>query len=445
MVRDGGGEWTTPVGRFGRYEAVRRLGRGAMGEVLEGRHVDLGTRVALKVLHGDAAGDPGALRRVVREGRALAAIRHPHVVTVLDVGVEGGRPFLVMELLEGEDLAKKLAREGPLPTAEAADCLVAVASAIAAAHVAAVVHRDLKPSNVFLARRPGGVEPVVVDFGISKLPPSEGDVATSAHAIAGTPLYMAPEQLRGFEATYKSDQYALGVVLYESVTGSAPFFHEGHYELLHAIMTAPIVAPSVLNPQVPCALDAVILRALARDPAARFPSVQAFGCALLSFASESARHKWVAVPDLPRDSGHSLAATAESVVRAPARPKLARWAWGALCALLAAGTLCAYVAATRARAVAGTPGPAASRDQASPPAAPVAERLAAPITRIAVPAPSSAPGGRPAPTAQTTKPILVRPVRAAVAPQASSLLPVGPAPAVETPIERGTRDIPIVE
>src|SRR5260370_5794359 len=301
-MADDAGSFLAGHRRFGRYEATGLLGRGAMGEVFEARHVELGTRVAVKVVHEDSTIDPGAVRRVVREGRAAAAIRHPHVVTVLDVGTESGFPFLVMELLEGEDLAKRLAREGPLSVIEAADLLLPVTSAVAPTPAAGVVHRDLKPSNVFLARRRGGVEPVVVDFGISKTRHG-AETTTSPHRVAGTVLYMAPEVIRGHEATPESDQYALGILLYECVTGSAPFCNDDHYELLNAIMTGPIVAPSDLNPSVSPSFDAIVLRALARDPVSRFQTVRALGAALLSFATEDTRRRWavelIPTPDAP--------------------------------------------------------------------------------------------------------------------------------------------------
>src|SRR5579862_9880967 len=274
--------------RFGRYEVVRSIGRGAMAQLFEGRHVDLGTRVAIKVLHADAALDQSAARRVLREGRATAAIRHPHVVNVLDVGEEQGRPFLVMELLEGEDLARRLTRDGLFSVQETADLMLPVTSALAAAHDAGVVHRDLKPSNIFLARRRDAVEPVVVDFGISKAPQLSAE-ATS-QCMAGTPQYMAPERFRApHDATPMSDQYALAVLLYECVTGGTPFAHEHYYDLLQAIMTAPLVPPSELHPDVPEAFDSVVLRALARDPKARFSNVRALGAALLPFASAQAQ------------------------------------------------------------------------------------------------------------------------------------------------------------
>jgi eukaryotic-like serine/threonine-protein kinase len=290
MVEDSASLFPSPK-HFGRYEVVRRLGRGAMGVVFEVRHEALGTRAAVKVLD---CTDATAVRRILREGRAAAAIRHPHVVTVLDVGTEGDRPYLVMELLEGEDLRERLSRVAPLSVAKTVDWMLPIVSAVAAAHDAGVVHRDLKPSNVLLARRRGGEEPVVVDFGISKQMDDSAGIATSSQGIPGTVQYMAPEQLRGLQiATPLSDQYALGVLLYECLTGGTPFCSEDQYELMHAIMTAPVVAPRALNPNVSEALDRIVLRAIARDSITRFPSVRALGAALLPFATEEARKKWM--------------------------------------------------------------------------------------------------------------------------------------------------------
>jgi serine/threonine-protein kinase len=287
-----------------------------MSTVFEARHTALGSHVAIKVLRPTF--DPGGadVKRILREGRAAAAVRHPNVVSVLDVGTsEEGVPYLVMELLEGEDLAKRIERE-PLGVATAADLLLPIASGVAAVHRAGVVHRDLKPSNIFLARRYKGIEPVVVDFGISRTQ----DVATtgsSGRAIAGTVPYLAPEVLRGAEATPGADQYALGLIAYECVTGGLPFWGEDPYELLHAIMTARVVPPSEMNPRVPAAFDAVVLRAMSRDPAERFPDVRAFGAALLPFATAMPSAVWA--EDL---GGHTVTV---SHVLVSSRPQRSAW------------------------------------------------------------------------------------------------------------------------
>ncbi len=256
-----------PRDRVGPYEVICHLGRGGTANVFEARHVDLGTRVALKVLHSIAGGNHSATRLALREGRAASAIHHPHVVRTVDGGTHHGVPYVVMDLLEGEDLARRLAYRGALRAQEAVDLLLPVISGLGAAHAAGLVHRDLKPSNIFLARRKLGIEPVVVDFGLAKFAEAAEGAATSG--IVGTPQYMAPEQVRGLRATPWSDQWSLGVVLYECMTGGSPFWGQDRYELIHSIMTAPVVPPSEVNPEAPR------------------------GCAaLMPFASEQARHRW---------------------------------------------------------------------------------------------------------------------------------------------------------
>jgi eukaryotic-like serine/threonine-protein kinase len=292
MIGDTRDAAVRPMRRLGKYELVGAVGRGGTGEVFEARHVGLGKRVAIKVVRAPVGVDGDATRRVLREGRAATAVHHPNVVEMLDVGVEDGVPYLVMELLEGEDLARRLQRAGPLPVEEIVELMVPVLSGMAAAHAAGVIHRDLKPSNIFLAARHRGVEPVVVDFGISRtMDPTHA--TASSQGFAGTVPYMAPEQVRGScVVTAKSDQYALGVILYECATGGTPFWNDDRYELLHAIVTGHFVPPSELNPSVTGRFDAVVLRAMAREPEARFPDVTALGWALLSLASEETRSKW---------------------------------------------------------------------------------------------------------------------------------------------------------
>jgi eukaryotic-like serine/threonine-protein kinase len=278
--------------RFGRYEVLRRLGVGGAAEVFEARHVELNKRVALKVAHPMPAADERSIERSLREGRAATAIDHPNIVDVIDVGVEDCTPYLVMELLEGESLAESLKRTSPLSVEETAELLMPVVSGICAVHRSGIIHRDLKPSNILLAQRYREIQPVVVDFGISV---SRTEPPTSFHGLVGTVPYMSPEQIRGLpEATPEWDQYALGVILYECVTGGTPFWGDDRYELLHAIVTGSLVPPSHVNPNVPSAFDAVVLRALTRDPKARFASVEALGKALWPFAGDAPRAKWSA-------------------------------------------------------------------------------------------------------------------------------------------------------
>jgi serine/threonine-protein kinase len=323
-----------------------------MGSVHEARDPSLGRSVALKVLHPHllAAGVAGG--RFVREGIAAAKVRHPNVVEVFDVGMDGGIPFMTMELLDGEDLATALARRGRIPLVELVDYMLPVCGAIAAAHAASVVHRDLKPSNIFLARdRHGTIEPKVFDFGMSKI---EGDAAaadvTLSSMVLGTLRYMAPEQTRGAKhATAKSDQYALGTILYECATGQRPFAGEDAYSLMHAIVTEPVPRPRAIEPSLPEAFDVVVERAMSRIPRHRYPSVLALGEALMPFASprraaEFARE--LASPQMPPRTLDAVATptTLETDSTLPllhARPKALRVGAAVLaaaaCALVAAG------------------------------------------------------------------------------------------------------------
>jgi serine/threonine protein kinase len=280
------------VGRFGPYTISRLLGRGGSADVFEARHVARGDRVALKILRTMVNGDHASVLQVIREARAAMTICHPNVVQIYDAGVENRVPYIVMELLGGEDLACRLERSGPLAIATTIDLLLPAIAGAAAAHAAGCIHRDLKPSNIFLADRSGTTEAVIVDFGISKfvgIPVADGSVSA---VLKGTPRYMAPEQVRGLVPSPMVDQYALGVVLYECVTGVTPFRSEDRFELQRAIVSAPLVPPSEVNPLLPRELDEIVARALSRDPSARFPSLSAFGVALLPLAGTDAEKRW---------------------------------------------------------------------------------------------------------------------------------------------------------
>jgi tRNA A-37 threonylcarbamoyl transferase component Bud32 len=287
-ARDGDGD------RVGQYVLRREIGKGAMATVYEAEHVVLGKRVALKWMHPHLATDATAASRFLLEGRAATQIRSPHVVAVFDVGEHGGIPYLVMELLDGVDLAALLHQKKRLATNEVADLMIPVASAVHAAHRAGVIHRDLKPSNIMLARKDGGgVAPVILDFGISKLTGEIDRDLTASEVLLGTVHYMSPEQTQGGKrATAASDQYAIGVMLYECLTGTKPFAGRTPYAVMHAIVSAAVSPPSSLDPALPTALDEVVLRAMNRDPGARFPSVQALGMAVLPWASEEIRERY---------------------------------------------------------------------------------------------------------------------------------------------------------
>ena len=281
---------------MGNYELVRAIGSGGMGVVFEAHHEALGRQVAIKVLHALAADTPKSSvvrARFLREGRAAAQVRHPHVVDVFDFGVQDGTPFLVMELVQGESLAERLEREKVLSLSDALEIILPVLSAVGELHAAGIIHRDLKPANILLGRGRGGeLCPKVADFGVSRVDDGEASL-TDSGVVVGTYKYMAPEQARHSRtATERADQYALGVILYECLTGQAPFEGDSPYELTHAILHAPIVPPADRNPALPRPLDAIILRALSRDAEARFECVEELGAALLAFAETGLALRW---------------------------------------------------------------------------------------------------------------------------------------------------------
>ena len=282
---------------LGKYEVINELGEGGMGKVFLARHLDLDRKVVVKVLGSQIAGSPDMIARFRREAMAASAIGHPNVVQVHDFDWhEDGRPFLVMEYLEGEDLAQRIyGRTGteshPLPIPEAVEIVCAACEALAAAHDRHIIHRDLKPSNLFLARPPGtapdatrGYVVKLLDFGISKmLDLGAARSLTGSSGMLGTPCYMAPEQIADAASTGPAaDQYALGVVLYEALTAKVPF--EAGPAMSRPFWPdpppPPPPPPSRFRPEVSPALDAVVLRALAFFPHERFPDVKALAQAL---------------------------------------------------------------------------------------------------------------------------------------------------------------------
>lgn len=280
----------------GKFSIARAIGRGGMGTVYEGQQMALRRRVAIKTLNPELARSKDLHARFVREGELAARIRHPNVIEVIDVGEHEGTPFLVLEFLEGEDLAQRLGRLGRLSINECADLLLPVCAAIATAHEMGVVHRDLKPENIFLltpARGP--LIPKVVDFGISKL--VDGATRTPSNikltaegAILGTPLYLAPEVAGGArQLDAKSDQYTFGVILYECVTGRRPFNANSLADLVGQILLGRFERPSALVEGLDPDFEAVIVRAMSKEKSARFSTMWALGRALLPFASERVR------------------------------------------------------------------------------------------------------------------------------------------------------------
>jgi serine/threonine-protein kinase len=290
-----------PVGsRLGNYVVEACIGRGAMASVYRAEHRVLNKRVALKVMAASLHASVEARQRFLREARAVAAIDHPNVVSISDAGLMGSTPYLVMELLEGEDLEQHLERRGPFGGQALAALALPIVAALAAAHDAGVIHRDLKPGNIFLARTPDGqLVPKLLDFGISKFASASGPAnlaMTAFDQLMGSPLYLPPESLQGSrELTARSDQYSLGVVLYECITGQSPFFREGLVPLLNAIVEGTCPAPRSLRPETPAALDRAIRRAMSVDPGQRFAHIRELGRALLPLADLRSQHIWAPV------------------------------------------------------------------------------------------------------------------------------------------------------
>ena len=277
---------------FGRYQIVRLIGEGGMGSVYEALHTGLKKRFAIKTLLASLAEVEEARLRFLREGEAAATINHPNVVAVTDVGTEGGVPYLVMEYLEGQTLGDLLVARPMLGIEEAVGLLLPVVSAVAAGHDAGIIHRDLKPQNIFLARgRFGEMIPKVLDFGVSKFAREERAAAlTQTMSVLGTAPYMSPEQARGAKGVaFASDQYALGLILYEMLTGQRAHAGEHPLEILHNVASMTIRPARDLLPGLPVALDAVLSRMLAGPPGDRFRSLHECGRALLPFAQAGLR------------------------------------------------------------------------------------------------------------------------------------------------------------
>jgi serine/threonine protein kinase len=261
--------------QFGRYELQRQLGKGGMGTVYLARDTQLERLVALKV--PNLEGDPSHARQFLREARAAAALHHPNICPVYDSGEIDGRPFLTMAYVEGEPLSARVSR-GPLPIDEATSLVRTLADALDEAHRAGVVHRDLKPANILYNSKG---QPVITDFGLARRSTSTSGMSSSGQGIFGTPAYMAPEQVNGDSKTIgpTSDVYALGVVLYELLTGTRPF--DGTLgTLLARITTEDTEPPSRRRPEIDERLDALCLKALAKKPNERFKSMAAFAAAI---------------------------------------------------------------------------------------------------------------------------------------------------------------------
>jgi hypothetical protein len=324
--------------RIGRYQILQEIGAGGMGSVYKGFDPDLQRLVAIKVprFEGRAEESGEARRRFLQEARAAARVRHPHVCPIYDVGEHEGRPYVVMALVEGQSLARRLQRQGHYEScAEAVMLVRQVAEALQAVHDHGIIHRDLKPGNILLD---SDGRPLLTDFGLARLTDTEH--LTPTGALMGTPAYMAPEQIDSSRGAVgaPSDLYSLGVVLYHMLTGRLP--HEGTiYEILHKKTNAQPPPPSHFRPDLVPELDAMVMKALAVRPEDRHGSVTAFAQTLAAMSgtlSGARSSEWRASPQAkePAPTPPASATARMGPERVPGRARRKWWPW------LAAAALC---------------------------------------------------------------------------------------------------------
>ncbi|MBN1608792.1 MAG: protein kinase [Polyangiaceae bacterium] len=419
------GQWLA-----GKYRVDQVLGEGGMGVVVAATDTQLERRVAIKFLLPEYVTHPEAAERFLREARAAAKIRSEHVARVIDVGtLETGAPYMVMEYLEGSDLAAVMGSPAGLLVEEATGYVLQACEAVAEAHARGIIHRDLKPANLFLSVEPGGTRKVkVLDFGISKTIIGGKPFApslTKTAALMGSPLYMSPEQMRSTRnVDARTDIWALGVILYELLAHEPPFQGESITELsAKVLLDSPAPIRSV-RPDVPEGLEQVVFKALAKNPEERYPSIAEFAVALAPFAPRRERGVVENItrilqaaglstsaldvpPSLP--AGHRGAQTvgAWGGTQGPAQPrKAARWPWvlAASVSVLVVGSLVGAIA------LGSRPSPGAHAPTPGPEVAPGAAPRAAqrtPSTSVAATARSGAaepPAVAASPAAESPRP-----------------------------------------
>jgi serine/threonine-protein kinase len=332
------------------YRVLAVVGEGGMGRVYEVAHARLPhRRYALKMLLPEIARNQELVARFSREAEAASKIGHPNVLEVFDVGrTPDGRPFLVCELLQGEELGNVLERLGKLDVATAAYLMRQVCGALEAAHVQGVVHRDLKPENLFLVGDPARPTVKIIDFGISKQGDGAGAGLTKTGMVMGTPAYMAPEQARGERVDARADVYAAGAILYRMLTGRTPFETTDASAALSAVLTEEPKRPRLIAPELPEAIEMIVERALAKKPDARFASMAELGAALAPFDTNPTPVGLAATSPTKHTDARaetvlapvSLPVSSESITREAkvARPTLVVGTLVLAVALLAAGT-----------------------------------------------------------------------------------------------------------
>jgi len=405
----------------GRYLLGRCLARGGMGSVWEAEHVGLEARVALKLLRPELGQDEAHIERFRREARVAAKLKSPHVVAIHDTGVDRGTPYIAMEFLEGEDLELRLGRLGRLDPSEALRWLDQAARGLSAAHKAGLVHRDVKPANLFIERLPAGERLKVVDFGIAR-PASSDSALTTQGGVWGSPAYMSPEQARGRSVDQRTDVWALAGVFYRMLTGQVPFPGRTEHDTIVEVCTGQFRPPTEVVPTLPKALDDLFLRALAKDPADRTPTVEelaeqaaeAIGESLAPFDVVDSRTSAPSWPDSARSPdpsplrgrvtetkpiGGDTGPTGVTTPSAPSEP------YGARRSRLRLVGLAALAGAGALFLLSRSPPPTASTTEleAVPAAPPVPAETTAPPAPAA-PAPTASAERSPAPTATAAQP-----------------------------------------
>jgi serine/threonine-protein kinase len=450
----------------GKYRVERVLGVGGMGVVVAASHVQLETKVAIKFLLPDMLSSREAVARFAREARAAVRITSEHVARIFDVGVlENGAPYMVMEFLEGGDLAAWLEQRGRMSIEQAVEFVLQACVAVADAHGLGIVHRDLKPANLFCVRRTDGRLLIkVLDFGISKVTQfgasGPGTSATKTSALMGSPLYMSPEQMQSSKSVNsQTDIWALGIILFELLAGQTPFVGETLPEVVLNIATRAPPSLRTFRPDAPGALEAVILRCLQKDPSERYRNVGELAAALIPFAPNAkalveriagimqtsglSTSSSVEVPPSPRVANTAMtgAETAAPVGQTLASTKGVKKGVviGALLAVVAAGGIGAFLVFSRPalplHETAQTPATAPQGAVSPPPA--TASPAAAPPPAVAeapknVPppaaAPVEAPPSVPDPTTAFRPPAPVAPAVAPAPVQRPKHNPVAAAP-----------------
>jgi serine/threonine-protein kinase len=391
----------------GRYIVEALLGEGGMGTVYAARHAIIDKRVAIKVLRKEAAADESSAQRFIIEAKAASKIGHQNIVDITDFGVlPAGNAYFVMEFLDGPTLGKLVHEHKHLPAARAIAICMQVARGLAAAHAKSIIHRDLKPENIFALEKDGTPDFVkIVDFGIAK-DIKAGKRLTAVGMVLGTPEYMSPEQATGAETDHRVDQYALGCILYEMLTGDVPFKGENAPKTLTKHVFDAVVAPTKLRPdlEIPLLVEEIVMRMLQKKPADRYADmralIEAFDAALGKIAAGEAPGRKTNVDGLQRPTQRPTAAPLTDSV--PELPRNKGPIYVAIGVSVAALAVIGGVAVTRLKGKPAPQPPATAAATAAPTTAtvrPTTATAAPTAANVPPPVAASAPGQTPAPAA----------------------------------------------